>query len=101
MRIHVCLHIYTFTLGRPGAYGIQKRASDPTELELWRVVSHHEGLETEPRSSDRTSAVNHRANSIAPNTPVLKQNYQHENILSTILTTNNIKYRARTSYVDP
>lgn len=34
-----CLHAHLYTTGVTGADGGQKRASDPLELELWRVVN--------------------------------------------------------------
>ena len=44
----------------PGAYGGQKKASDPLALELQLALSNHVGAEIEPGSSERAaSALNH------------------------------------------
>jgi hypothetical protein len=46
----------------PGAHGGQKKASNPLELELLKVVSHHGGIPIEPGSSVRAVHVlNNRA----------------------------------------
>lgn len=36
-----CLYVYLWTTSVPGAWGVQKRALDPLELELQVVVNHH------------------------------------------------------------
>lgn len=61
----VCL--YTWCV--PGTYGGRmKRASDPLDLKLQTVVSHHMwGLELEPRSFGRaSSSLNHWGVALAP-----------------------------------
>lgn len=39
----VCLHIRMCTTYVPGAIRDQKRDSDPMEMKLWIVLSHHVG----------------------------------------------------------
>lgn len=34
-----CLHVCICTIYMPGSHGVQKRVSDPLELELWMVMS--------------------------------------------------------------
>lgn len=37
------MYVYTCTICEPGAQGGQKTASDPLELEILAVMSHHFG----------------------------------------------------------
>ena len=41
MCMNVCLHICLCTMYVPSAFGVQKRALDPLELESQMTVSHH------------------------------------------------------------
>ena len=40
MCVDVCLHVYKYTTCVSGVCQVQKRASNPLDLELQRVVSH-------------------------------------------------------------
>lgn len=42
----LCARVYVCTTQKPGAHRDQKDPSDPLELELLMVVSHHEGAGT-------------------------------------------------------
>lgn len=57
----VYLHVCIDTMCMPGAHGGQKKASNPLELELEKVVGHHAGIPTEPGSSVRAVHVLNRA----------------------------------------
>lgn len=43
------MHVYLCTTRVPGAHGGKKKASDPLEMELQTIVSHHVVLGTKPR----------------------------------------------------
>lgn len=47
------LRTWMWTTCEPGALGGQKRMSDPLELELQMIMSHHKVLGIQPRSSER------------------------------------------------
>lgn len=59
-----CMFICTTCV--PGAHGGRKKASDPLEMELQTIVSHHVVLGTKHRSFSRTSALNYWAIFSAP-----------------------------------
>jgi hypothetical protein len=48
------------TMCVPGAYRSQKRGSDPMDLELQMVLSHHKGTEKKNEVSGRTKALNYQ-----------------------------------------
>lgn len=64
--VFVCLSLYM-----PSAYGGQKKATEPLELELQMVLRHHMALETEPGSSKEAAMLSHLSDPISSRHTIL------------------------------